>query len=338
MLPRSISGSVAGIATMIISTVLIASCSPQKGQDTKTGQDLQTNKPVVAVSILPHSYFLERIGGDSIESLVLVGPGQNPHSYEPSPKQMESLSRASAWLLSNTDFEINLKPKIASLYPSLLLVDGTEGIQFRQLEEHHHEDEADEHHVDEQHEASDEVASHNMERDLHTWLGRDPAKIFARHVRDTLTKLIPENRDLYEKRYQELINEIDAVFTQLDAELAPLRGTRVFVFHPSFGYFFDEFGIEQEAIETGGKEPSAQTLAKLIEAAKADGVKVIFVQAQFPTTAAQTIADTLGAQVVPLDPLAKDWMQNIKLMGEALKKAGKIRGKIADLLVFSFHR
>lgn len=277
-------------------------------------------KPIIAVSILPQAYFVDRIGGDTVQTLVLVGPGKDPHTYEPSPKQMQDLSRASAWILSNTDFEIGLKPKIASLYPSLLMIDGTEGATFRQIEEHHHE--GKEAAVIAQTPA-EEAAPTAMELDRHTWLGRENAKILAGHVRDTLTKLLPENTAQYQKRYQDLIREIDDLFNQLDKDLALLKGTKVFVFHPSFGYFFDEFGIQQEAIETGGKEPNAKTLSAIMEEARKDQVKVIFVQAQFPTTAAKTIADNLGAQVVPLDPLAYDWMSNIKLMGEALQKAAK---------------
>ncbi len=306
-----------GIAALI--TVAFSGCTQKPNGKTEAGNA----QPIIAVSILPQSYFVERIGGDSVQSLVLVGPGQNPHSYEPSPKQMEELSRASAWILSHTDFEIGLKPKIASLYPSLLIVDGTEGVQFRMLEAHSHEEEG---HVDEKNGEEMTAAGNSaqtMEMDRHTWLGRENAKIMARHIKDTLTKLLPENAALYESRYNALAGEIDSLFNQLDADLAPLRGTKVFVFHPAFGYFFDEFGIQQEAIETGGKEPSAQTLAQIIQEAKAEQVRVIFVQAQFPTTAAKTIAESLNAQVVPLDPLAQDWMNNIKLMGEALKKTLK---------------
>lgn len=310
------------IAAPLIATAFLLGCAPKPALKTEAGK----TKPVIAVSILPHSYFLERIGGDSIQSLVLVGPGQSPHSYEPSPKQMQDLSKASAWLLSNTDFEISLKPKIASLYPSLLLVDGTEGVQFRKMGAHSHEEEehqdmTHEDHEDHADETGEEHHEHEMELDLHTWLGGENAKIYSRHVRDTLTKILPENKEIYESRYQDLVNEIDGVFNQLAQDLAPLKGSKVFVFHPSFGYFFAEFGIRQEAIETGGKEPSAQTLAKIIEEARADQVRVIFVQAQFPTSAAKTIADSLGAQVIPLDPLAQDWMSNIKVMGEALKRA-----------------
>lgn len=309
-----------GIAALI--TVAFSGCAQKPNGKTEAGNA----QPIIAVSILPQSYFVERIGGDSVQSLVLVGPGQNPHSYEPSPKQMEELSRASAWILSNTDFEIGLKPKIASLYPSLLIVDGTEGVQFRMLEAHNHEEEHDTEtaaHVSATETTASGSSGQTMEMDRHTWLGRENAKIMARHIKDTLTKLLPENAALYESRYNALAGEIDSLFNQLDADLAPLRGTKVFVFHPAFGYFFDEFGIQQEAIETGGKEPSAQTLAQIIQEAKAEQVRVIFVQAQFPTTAAKTIAESLNAQVVPLDPLAADWMNNIKLMGEALKKTIK---------------
>jgi zinc transport system substrate-binding protein len=77
------------------------------------------------------------------------------------------------------------------------------------------------------------------------------------------------------------------------------------------------------SVETGGKEPTARAIAALVERAKADRAPAIFVQAQFPVAAANTIAAQAGASVVPLDPLAPDWLDNVKRMGEALKKAYK---------------
>jgi zinc transport system substrate-binding protein len=93
------------------------------------------------------------------------------------------------------------------------------------------------------------------------------------------------------------------------------------VYHPSFGYFLDEFGIRQEAVETGGKEPGPRTLNRLIDRAKQEGAAAIFVQAQFPVNAAKTVAAAAGAELVSLDPLSPGWLANIRLMGEALKKA-----------------
>ncbi len=300
----------------LVGLIVFFGCTQKSTTKAVQGTDRAT-KPIVVVSILPQAYFVNQIGADTVETVVLVGPGKDPHTYEPTPKQMQDLSRASAWILSNTDFELSLKPKVASIYPSLLMVDGTEGVQFRKMETHHHEGEE----TEDAHSDTAEPAA--MELDRHTWLGRNNAKILAAHVRDTLKKLLPQGAAQYDANYTRLVAEIDHVFDQLAQDLAVLRGTKVFVFHPSFGYFFDEFGIQQEAIETGGKEPNAQTLAAIMEEARKDRIKVIFVQAQFPTTAAKTIAESLGAQVVPLDPLAADWMGNIVLMGEALRKAAQ---------------
>lgn len=275
-------------------------------------------KPVVAVSILPQRYFLERVGGGRFEALVLVGAGQSPHSYEPTPSQMASLSEAKAWILSGTDFEIGLKPKISAQFPSLAIVDGTKGVTFRELQEsemeHEHEEGEDEDGADDHHDT-------NIDR--HTWLGYETSKIIAGNVRDALVAIDPEGRSAYDANLASLVADIDATFTDLKVSLAPLSGTSVMVFHPSFGYFFDAFGIRQAPVETGGKEPSARALAELIDRAKAERVPAIFVQAQFPAAAAKAVAKEAGAEVVMLDPLAPDWLANIGRMGEALKRAYK---------------
>jgi zinc transport system substrate-binding protein len=274
-----------------------AACSRQ-------GPDNQP--PLVAVSILPQTWFVSRIGGERVRTLVLAGPGQNPHSYEPSPKQISGLAEAGAWILSGAEFEISLRPKIETLFPRLPIVDGTAGVVFRTLEEH---------------EDADESGHSPLEIDRHTWLGSAPAKILAAHIRDTLSRLDPAGAGLYAAQYEALAGEIDAEFARLRQELAPLRGKSVFVYHPSFAYFLDEFGVRQEAVETGGKEPGPRDLNRLIERAKREQAAAIFVQAQFPVNAAKTVAAAVGAELVSLDPLAPDWFANIRLMGETLKRA-----------------
>jgi zinc transport system substrate-binding protein len=122
----------------------------------------------------------------------------------------------------------------------------------------------------------------------------------------------------YQENYRELAGDMDGEFAALRERLAPLRGTTVFVYHPAFGYFLDEFGIAQEAVETGGKEPTPRILASLIDRAKQEGVAAIFVQAQFPVHTARAAADAAGAVLAALDPLAPDWLANIRAMGEVL--------------------
>lgn len=268
---------------------------------------------LIAVSIPPQAWFVSQIAGDKAHTIVLVGPGQNPHNYEPTPRQVQSLTTAAAWILSGTEFEISLLPKIVPLFPNLLIVDGTQGVQFRMLEEpcdndcgHFHDDE--------------------LILDRHTWLGREPAKILAGHIKDTLSVLDSDNSEFYFERYKNLIREIDEAFEGLRIVLEPLKGRNVFVYHPSFGYFLDEFGINQEAVETGGKEPGPFRLNMLVEKIYEEQPAAIFVQTQFPVNAARILAQSVGAQVIELDPLAFDWLDNIRYMGEALQLSVKTAG------------
>ncbi|MHC6203053.1 metal ABC transporter solute-binding protein, Zn/Mn family [Breznakiellaceae bacterium SP9] len=264
----------------------------------------QTFSTIVVVSILPQAWFIEQIAGDRVKTQVLIGPGQSPHTYELRPHQLADLGQASFWLLSGAEFELSLVPKVRQLFPKLLIIDGTQGVQLRLLEAH--EDDGDGHAA--------------IEYDRHTWLGRKPAKIMAAHIRDAFSSLYRERQKVYHDTCAKVLAQIDAVFDRLQTELKPLYGQTVFVYHPSFGYFLDEFGIKQEAVETGGKEPSARQLRALIEHAKSAGAAAIFVQAQFPVNTAQTVAQATGAQLIPLDPLAPDWLDTIERIGRALKQ------------------
>ena len=283
---------------LLIVLLLITGCS----------RSAQNDKILVAVSIPPQAWFVSQIAGDKADVLILVPPGQNPHNYEPTPKQIKSFSKAKAWILSGAEFEISMRPKIENLFPNLLIVDGTEGVEFRYLADHECDDPDHEHDV-----------SSSLEIDRHKWLGYEPSVIMAMQITSSFVIFDNANSDYYFSQMDNLIKEIDSIFKELVITLAPLNGKSVFVYHPSFGYFFDEFGIIQEAVEVGGKEPTPRQLNELMEKIKEEKPAAVFVQKQFPVNAAKTIADTAGAQVIELDPLAQDWLENIKHMGQALE-------------------
>ena len=301
------------------------------------GKDKEQNsKPVFAVSILPQSYFVREIAGDTIDLLVLVGEGQSPHSYEPTPVQIAKLSAAKTWVLSGTDFETSFEKKVMSQFPSIKIVDGTKGAALRELHdwekelEDHHEGESEDHEEggvhdgeDDEHAEEQSGEAHEHDVDRHTWLGKENAKIMAFHIYESLVEINPPMKDVYTERYETLLSSIDNTFSVLHKQLKDLNGKSILVFHPSFGYFLDEFGIRQLSVETGGKEPSARVLAELIERAKKENIPAIFVQKQFPVTAAQKIAAETGAKVVALDPLSADWLNNLQTIGNALVEVYK---------------
>lgn len=285
----------------------------------------QAQAPIVAVSILPQAEFVERIAGDKVKVLVLVGPGASPHSYEPTPRQMSELSRAVAWFSIGVEFERALLPKIKSLYPKLKIVDTSSRVVFRKLEAHNEAEDAAAEPGHDDAEAGPAASAPAVSSalavssaDPHIWLGRDAVKVQLAAILEGLKTLMPSQAAVFTANHATYLKEIDAVFAELASQLKPLKGTTVFVYHPSFGYFLDNFGIHQEAVEVGGKEPTQKTLATLIQRAKADGAKLIFVQKQFSLAAAKTVASAIGGKVVEIDPLARQWLANIKILGAAL--------------------
>ncbi|HWR11266.1 MAG TPA: zinc ABC transporter substrate-binding protein [Rectinemataceae bacterium] len=292
--------------------------------------------PTIAVSILPQSEFVARIGGDRVRILTLVGPGASPHSYEPTPRQMADLSGAAIWFSIGVEFENAILPKVKSLYPKLKIVNSARGVAYRTLETHVDAATGDGALVATGADlgastpnpgtpASGAAApdAHAGEGgiDPHVWLGLEAVRLQLATIRDALIEFKPADAAYFRANHDAYRREIDALFADLSKRLAPLRGATAYVYHPSFGYFLDNFGIKQEAVEVGGKEPTQKTLALLIKNAKADGAKVIFVQKQFSSAAARTVAAAIGGVVVQIDSLAGNWLENIGIMGEALKRA-----------------
>ncbi|MFA5852149.1 MAG: zinc ABC transporter substrate-binding protein [Spirochaetales bacterium] len=277
--------------------------------------------PTVAVSVLPQAEFVARIAGDKVKVLTLVRPGADPHNYEPTPRQMAELSGAAIWFSIGVEFENAILPKVKALYPTLNVVNTAKDVVYRSLETHADLTAPAASSPSQPALAASQHADEGGGPDPHVWLGLAAVKVQLASIRDALIALLPADAALFKANHDAYLKEIEAVFAGLAKRLAPLKGDEVFVYHPSFGYFLDNFGLKQVAVEVGGKEPTQKTIALLIEKARKAGAKIIFVQKQFSVTAARTVAQAIGGAVVEIDPLAPDWLENIKVMGAALQRA-----------------
>jgi len=289
----------------------------------------------VFVSIPPQAYFVQRVGGDHVQVDVLVGPGQNPHSFEPTPAQISSLAKAAVFFRVGMPFEDGLLPRLRGAFTHLEIVDTRQGVPLRPMEEHEHEHEHDAAHHGHEHdaaahhahehgsEAHHEHPAHHDEggADPHIWLNPRLVKIQAHTIADALIRLDPANADEYRSNLAAFAAELDALHARIAAALAPVRGQPLFVYHPAFGYFADAYGLHQVPVEIGGKEPSPKDLAELIRRARQENVRVIFVQPQFSTRSAEIIARQIGGAVVPLDDLAPDYMTSMETMAEQVRQA-----------------
>jgi zinc transport system substrate-binding protein len=272
----------------------------------------QPKKPAltVAVSIPPMQEWVNRLAGDRVAVVLIMPPGSSPHAFEPSPRQLVDIGSAQVWFSINIDFEYSLRPKVSAMYPRLDIVDVTQNVRFRTLRPGEQETEVGA--------VGGQIDPALTNRDQHTWLGHDQAKAEIAVIRDTLIARDPAGTEVYRANYEKYAKEIDAVYSSMKTRLAPLSGSKVFVYHPAFGYFLDMFNITQVAVELGGKEPTQRELVALVDLAKKEKARVIFTQAQFSESAAKAVAGAVGAAVVPIDPLAPDWLGNLSRMGQAL--------------------
>jgi zinc transport system substrate-binding protein len=157
--------------------------------------------------------------------------------------------------------------------------------------------------------------------DPHVWLSPLNAKVIAANICKGLQDADPAHARDYDRNLATLQTDLDAVHARIARTLAPLKGRAFYVYHPAFGYFADVYGLKQVAVEIDGKEPTARQLADLIARAKADGVRVIFVQQQFPSKSAEAVAQEIGGAVIPIDPLSKDYPAVLEDMAAKISAA-----------------
>lgn len=291
----------------------------------------QSNNISVFVSILPQEYFVERIGGTRVRVQALVVPGQSPATYFPTQKQMAALSQADIFFRIGVPFENALIPKIEKTMDQLIIVDTRKGITLRKMEMEHIEDGTDTDHdhdtdtdaePEQETEGDHEETAHNHADgdDPHIWLDPRLVILQARTITDALIAADPDAKSYYLSNYDSFVKDLEALHTRLASVLHQVKGKTLLVFHPTFGYFADAYGLEQIAIEISGKEPTARQLAHLIEKVKKFEVKVIFVQPQFSQKSAAAIAEAIGGTVVALDPLSRDYIRNLEEIARKIEQ------------------
>jgi zinc transport system substrate-binding protein len=273
------------------------------------------DKPGVSVSIVPQKYFVRQIAGETVQVHVMVEPGASPATYEPRPQQMAGLSKTRAYFSIGVPFEQTWLPRFRAANPDLPVFPTQEGIARTAMEAHDHGE--DEHGHGHHGEEAGQL-------DPHIWLSPRLAALQARNILLGLCETFPEKAPLFRENYRKFIADLAALDTEIMEVLSgPLANRQFLVFHPSWGYFAADYGLKQVAIEVEGKAPKQKDLVELVAKGRKEGWKAVFIQPQFPEKSARTLARDMGAEVIPLDPLAENWADNLreaaKRLAEALK-------------------
>ena len=296
----------------------------------------------MTVSILPQAFFVERIAGDLVDVNVMVGPGDDAHTYEPRPDQMIALSESLLFFSIGIEYEESWLPRFEETNPEMAIIDTSQGItrimetvphdhedddHGHETDDHHDEDddhgyEADDHH-DEDDDHGHEADDHHDELGLdpHIWLTPANGKIIATNIFNALVAVSPENEEVFTANFEALVAEIEALDARITDTLSGLTRRNFMVYHPAWGYFADAYDLTQLPIQVGGTDPSARELAQLIDQALEEEISVVFVQPQFSEANARAIAQEIGGGVVKVDPLAFDWLTHLETVAEAFASA-----------------
>lgn len=249
--------------------------------------------------------------GDLIHIHVMVLPGASPATYEPKPKQMAALSRSKAYFSIGVPFEKTWLPRFRSMYGELPIISTDKGIAKRLMTGSHSKGNRKD--------GPRKGAQMGEGRDPHIWLSPPLVMVQVRNILDGLSRIDPANSSVYEGNYKRFLRELERLDTELRALLGGYGGRSFLVFHPSWGYLAETYGLRQIAIEEEGKAPGPGHLKAFIELARKEGAKAIFVQPQFSEKSARIIARAIGARIISADPLAEDWAQNLKHVAAALR-------------------
>lgn len=272
----------------------------------------------LVASVAPQEYLLNQLKTPDSEVIVVIRPGQNPTTWDPTPHQMLEIVSADIMFPIGVPFENVWLPRLRQRAPNLIFVDTITGIT--RLKFNDKANTAAPHPEDPDHSSQ---SNHNPghshgDIDPHLWLDPLHCITMAVNMAGALQQFDPSNKNFYAERLEQLILHLERLHHDIERILAPLEHRTFLVFHPSWGYFAARYNLRQVALEKEGKEPSGAHLAELIEEARHKQIQVIFVQQQFSTRAAQAIANQTGARLETLNPLASDLPATLRHTAERL--------------------
>jgi zinc transport system substrate-binding protein len=281
------------ILIFFIISLFFLSCGKEK-----SSSDVKT----LTVSILPQKYFVEQIAGDKIDVQVMIPPGANPVSYDPSPRQLQKLSQSHAYLkIGYLAFENVWLPKMKSTNKDMEVWDQSLNVDLIKTHSHHH-------------------GHHKRGIDPHIWTSPKSVKKQVKLIYRKIVKLDKEDSVFYRKNYHNFLNRIDSLDVFIEKKFDGIEDRSFMIFHPSLSYLSRDYKLNQIPIEIEGKEPSPSKLKEIIDKAKQHQVHSVFIQEQFDTHSAEVIAKELDGNVIIINPLNYEWLKEMKDITNKLSK------------------
>ncbi|SHJ66409.1 zinc transport system substrate-binding protein [Tangfeifania diversioriginum] len=275
---------------VIFLTAMLLACGSQKNKNEAE------EKPVVTVSILPVKTFVEEIAGNDFEINVLLPPGASPADFTLIPSQLKDIARSEVWFrIGYIGFEFSWKEKIEQANRNMKVVNLSEGLDL----------------------ITDEYLPSGKKSSTgginpHTWLSPTLVNQMAGHITEELVLLNPEKKEEYQENLSRFVQKVEALDAELRDKLANFEGRQIILFHPSLSYFAREYGLIQYSLEPGGKEPTPQRMAALVDFAKKEDIGVIYIQSDLDRSQARVFAEEIDGEIEEMWPLNPKWFDNLR--------------------------
>lgn len=258
-------------------------------------QNDTTPSPIkVVTTIAPQEELIRSIGGDKVQVTVMVPPGVEPHTFEPTPQQVRQVADADIYVKNGAGLEFWLD-KLLSVNKKMMVLDSSQNVDL--------------------------IGETGSESDPHTWLSLRNAAIQVRNICAGLIELDPENANYYLKNRDRYLQKLATLDAELNQTFASKKRKIFIVHHPAWTYFARDYGLEQVPLMEHEAEPGPRYLAKVIELGRENNISTIFAEPEFNPKAAEVIARETNAQVVIIDPLAGNYLENMRNVGNKIAES-----------------
>lgn len=312
----------------VVAAVLLAGCSlgektsPKDSEGSYTSISSESGKPQIIATLFPQFDFARHIAKDMADVVLLLPPGVESHSYEPSPSEILKMHNADVLLYTGESMEAWSHKLVESLEDSgsdCLVVDVSKGITLTRTEdieaemnrknaesdehdnheENNHEDEA----AEDDHQG-EEAASHSHVYDPHIWTNPQLAKVMVDNILEALCSADPQNAEEYRANASAYKQELDA----LDQEFKEIieNGEQkevIFGSRFAFYYFTKRYNLTyQSAFDScsAETEPSVKRMKELIDEIRRENIPAIFYSEMEEPKTARFISNETGAKMLML--------------------------------------
>lgn len=248
----------------------------------------------VAVTIAPLGDLVQAVGGDRVDVTVVVPPGAEPHTFEPTPSLMVKLSQADLYVMNGAGLEFWMD-KLMAANQDLKIIDSSQGIEL--------------------------LKENAEETDPHVWISLRNAARQVDNIYTGLSDFDPENSDYYAQNRDDYLRQFHELDGEFNSSFASSRIRIFVVHHPAWSYFARDYGLEQVPLMENEKEPGPKYLSQVIDQARKNNITTIFVEPEFNPKAAEVIAREMSAKVVSLDPLAPEYLENMRYAGRQIAQS-----------------